>query len=306
MKKPLRMATRSSALALRQADIVREKLLLIDPALEIEYIQLTTKGDTLLETSLVEFGGKGLFIKELQEALLLGKADCAVHSLKDMLPNSTEGLEIIAICERAMPWDVLIARDPSSLNALPFGSVVGTSSLRRQCQLQYLRSDLQFKLLRGNVETRLKKLYSGEYDAIVLAYAGLQRLGFDLANVSILPRDQMLPAIGQGAIGVECREEDASLKALLKKLDHTPTRHCVTAERAMGAVLKGNCQIPIGGYAELSGDALTLYGMVGDPAGTVIYHASHTAPAHQATLLGETVAKLLLEQGADVILEAYR
>src|SRR3989344_1737213 len=278
----LRLGTRSSPLALWQAEHVRERLQRLHPGLKVELVTMTTEGDRLLDTSLAAVGGKGLFIKELEQGLLARRIDHAVHSMKDVTVSFPPGLHIAAICEREDPRDAFVSNQHASLSALPAGARVGTSSLRRQCQLRAAHPRLAITMLRGNVNTRLTKLDAGEFDAILLAVAGLKRLGFENRIRVALDPHELLPAVGQGAIGIECRVSDARTHELLAPLDHAATRICVEAERALNAHLEGGCQVPIGGYAVLEGATLHLRGLVGDPDGSRVIRAGIRRPATHA------------------------
>ncbi|GEA07318.1 porphobilinogen deaminase [Alteromonas sp. KUL42] len=300
----VRIATRKSALALWQAEYVKAKLLEHYPSMVVELVPMSTQGDKILDTPLAKIGGKGLFIKELEVAMLEGRADIAVHSMKDVPVEFPEGFGLHAICERENPYDAFVSNNFDSIDALPQGAVVGTSSLRRQCQIRKYRPDLMIKDLRGNVNTRLAKLDAGEYDAIILASAGLIRLEMASRIRMPLTADISLPAVGQGAVGIECRNDDEELIALLQALNHDDTNTRVTAERAMNERLEGGCQVPIGSFATLDGDSLTLTGMVGKPDGTELLFASATAPRESATSIGIEVAEALLAQGAGDILRA--
>ena len=300
----LRIATRKSALALWQAEYVKAKLLEHHPRLQVELVPMSTQGDKILDTPLAKIGGKGLFIKELEIAMLEGRADIAVHSMKDVPVAFPEGFGLHAICERENPFDAFVSNTYESLDALPQGAVVGTSSLRRQCQIRKHRPDLIIKDLRGNVNTRLAKLDANEYDAIILASAVLIRLGMESRIRMPLPESVSLPAVGQGAVGIECRNDDAELIELLSALNHSETHTRVTAERAMNERLEGGCQVPIGSFATLNDNALTLTGMVGKPDGSTLLFASATGPTENAQSIGVEVAEALLEQGAGDILKA--
>jgi hydroxymethylbilane synthase len=265
---------------------------------------MVSRGDKLLDAPLAKIGGKGLFVKELETALMENEADIAVHSMKDVPMEFPEGLGLYCICEREDPRDAFVSNHFDDLDALPPGSVVGTSSLRRQAQLLARRPDLKIQFLRGNVNTRLAKLDAGEYDAIILAAAGLIRLGFGERIRSSISVDESLPAGGQGAVGIECRTTDSELHALLECLNHAPTAIRVVAERALNKRLNGGCQVPIACYAVLEGDQLWLRGLVGQPDGTVLLRAEGRAPAADAEALGVQVAEALLDQGAEQILQA--
>ena len=299
---PIRIATRKSALALWQARHVAERLKAAHPGIEVELLPLSTKGDKILDSPLAKIGGKGLFVKELEIGILEGRADIAVHSMKDVPAAFPEGLQLHAILEREDPFDAFVSNTFESLDALPQGARLGTSSLRRQAQVQARRPDLRVLSLRGNVNTRLAKLDAGEYDAILLACAGLKRLGFQTRIRQSLTADLSLPATGQGAIGIECRGADPDIHALLAPLDDADTHGRVRAERAMNQRLNGGCQAPIAGYAELDGDALYLRGLVGETDGSRLITAEARAPRTRAEALGRQVAEDLLAQGADQIL----
>jgi len=265
---------------------------------------MVSRGDKLLDAPLAKIGGKGLFVKELETALLENEADIAVHSMKDVPMDFPEGLGLFCICEREDPRDAFVSNRFDSLDALPAGSIVGTSSLRRQAQLLARRPDLRIHFLRGNVNTRLAKLDAGEYDAIILAAAGLIRLGFEDRIRSSISVDDSLPAGGQGAVGIECRTADAEVHALLAPLHHRDTAVRVNAERALNKRLNGGCQVPIACYAVLEGDQLWLRGLVGQPDGGQLLRAESRAPADEAEQLGVRVAEDLLGQGAETILKA--
>ncbi|AZC40714.1 hydroxymethylbilane synthase [Pseudomonas chlororaphis] len=300
----IRIATRKSALALWQAEHVKARLEAAHPGLIVTLVPMVSRGDKLLDSPLSKIGGKGLFVKELETALLENEADIAVHSMKDVPMDFPEGLGLFCICEREDPRDAFVSNTYSGLDDLPAGSVVGTSSLRRQAQLLARRPDLQIRFLRGNVNTRLAKLDAGEYDAIILAAAGLIRLGFEDRISSSISVDDSLPAGGQGAVGIECRTADSEIHKLLAPLHHADTADRVTAERALNKHLNGGCQVPIACYAVLEGDQLWLRGLVGEPSGGVLLSAEARAPRSAATELGVRVAEALLAQGADDILRA--
>lgn len=303
-KQLIRIATRQSPLALWQAEHVRQLLCAQHPDLEVTLVPMVTKGDVILDTPLAKVGGKGLFVKELELALLEQRADIAVHSMKDVPVEFPDGLGLVCICERDDPHDALVSNHYDSLDALPQGAIVGTSSLRRQCQLRAARPDLHIKDLRGNVGTRLSKLDNGEYDAIILAAAGLRRLGLEARIRARLSVQQSLPAVGQGAIGIECRLDDVRVRALLAPLNHADTADRVVAERAMNNRLQGGCQVPIGSYAELTGDQLYLRALVGAPDGSRLLQAEIRGPRTEAEQLGSALAEQLLDAGAGSILSA--
>ena len=304
MSREIRIATRKSALALWQAEYVKTRLEASHPGLKVSLVPMVSRGDKLLDAPLAKIGGKGLFVKELETALMENEADIAVHSMKDVPMEFPEGLGLYCICEREDPRDAFVSNHFDDLDALPPGSVVGTSSLRRQAQLLARRPDLKIQFLRGNVNTRLAKLDAGEYDAIILAAAGLIRLGFGERIRSSIGVDESLPAGGQGAVGIECRTGDSELHALLECLNHAPTATRVVAERALNKRLNGGCQVPIACYAVLEGEQLWLRGLVGQPDGTVLLRAEGRAPAAEAEALGLQVAEELLAQGAEQILKA--
>lgn len=302
MKEIIRIATRQSPLALWQANFVKSELESHFPELQVELVTMVTKGDIILDTPLAKIGGKGLFVKELELALLEHRADIAVHSMKDVPMTFPSGLGLAVICEREDPRDAFVSNRYQSLSDLPSGSVVGTSSLRRQCQLMAAYPHLTIKSLRGNVGTRLGKLDNGEYDAIILASAGLIRLGLSERIAHFIDVDTSLPASGQGAVGIETRLNDERILKYVRVLEHLPTTYCVRAERAMNARLQGGCQVPIGGFATLNGGILSMNALVGSLDGSQIIRAKGTAPQEQAEHLGVEIAEYLLAQGADRIL----
>ncbi|MBL6745420.1 MAG: hydroxymethylbilane synthase [Pseudomonadales bacterium] len=302
----LRIATRESPLALWQANFVKDALNQHHPALFVELVPMTTRGDQILDSPLAKVGGKGLFVKELEKAMLDGRADIAVHSMKDVPMEFPEGLGLAVICEREDPADAFVSNDYRSLKELPQGARVGTSSFRRQCQLKEQRPDLEILDLRGNVGTRLGKLDSGGYDGIILAAAGLIRLGLAERIRERLAYELSLPAGGQGAVGIECRNDDLETLKLLDCLHDTQTAARVTAERAVNARLEGGCQVPIASFAELEGDSLNLRALVGAVDGSVIYRSERNGSQHDAERLGIEVAEDLLKQGAKAILDAIK
>ena len=300
----LRIATRKSPLALWQAEYVKERLLQLHPDLQISLVTFTTRGDKILDTPLAKVGGKGLFVKELEVAMLEGRADIAVHSMKDVPMEFPEGLGLSVICEREDPRDAFVSNRFSSLEDLPPGSHVGTSSLRRQTQLLERFPQHTVGSLRGNVQTRLGKLDAGEFDAIILATAGLVRLEMEDRIQQRIAPEVFLPAGGQGAVGIECRVDDEELQTLLQPLHHEPTAICVRAERAMNRRLEGGCQVPIGGYAIPASDGqLWLRGLVGSPDGTRVLRAEVTGSPEDPEAIGILLAETLLAQGAAEILD---
>ena len=303
LEKTLKIATRQSPLALWQANYVKDRLQQLYPDLTIELVPMVTKGDVILDSPLAKIGGKGLFVKELENALLNKKADIAVHSMKDVPMQFPEGLGLAVICQREDPRDAFVSHSYRTFAELPQGAVVGTSSLRRQCQLKALRPDLDIRSLRGNVGTRLSKLDNGDYDAIILASAGLIRLGLADRIASFIDVEQSLPAAGQGAVGIECRTDDVQVQALLAPLADAETTYCVRAERAMNNHLQGGCQVPIGGYAVLQQGQLYLRALVGDIDGSRIIRAEGKNAVENAEVLGVQIAEQLLAQGADKILQ---
>jgi hydroxymethylbilane synthase len=298
------IATRESPLALWQTNWVRAQLLAYHPHLSIKLLGLTTSADRVPYVSLAQIGGKGLFVKELEDALLDGRADIAVHSMKDVPLELPNGLCLPVICGRAEPRDVFISNQFSSFAELPQNALIGTSSLRRQSQLRAIRKDIQMGGLRGNVQTRLARLDSGEFAAIILAAAGLHRLNLENRISSYLSIEELLPAPGQAALGIECRHQDEKTRSLIMPLDHLQTHIAVTAERAMCKKLGGGCQVPIAAYAQINHDNLTLHGLVARVDGRQVLRAEQTASFDKAELLGTKVADDLLRQGAKAILDA--
>mgnify|MGYP001302296482 CR=1 FL=1 len=302
--KTLTIASRESALALWQSEHIKARLEELYPDLTVSINGIKTKGDKILDVPLAKIGGKGLFVKELETAMLEGKADIAVHSMKDVPMEFPEGLELAIICERENPFDAFVSNHVKSIDQLPEGAIVGTSSLRRHSQLVSHRPDLVIKSLRGNVNTRLAKLDAGEFDAIILAASGLMRLGFHDRIKSVLTAEQSLPAVGQGALGIECRSSDNEIKELLKPLSHQDSEFCVRAERAMNHYLHGGCQVPIAGYATLNNNTLSLSGLVASLDGKTVIKSNKQDSFENAEALGVAVAKELLEKGAGPLLEA--
>jgi len=302
------IGTRGSRLALWQAEWVKSELQRMNPGLEVELNKIKTTGDKILDVPLAKVGGKGLFVKEIEEALLNGSADLAVHSMKDVPTEFPDGLQLAVICEREDPRDAFISRihhskfEIPNFSALPHGASIGTSSLRRACQLLSTRPDLRIVQLRGNLDTRLRKLDAGEFDAIILAAAGVKRLGWEKRITEIIPAEVSLPAIGQGAIGIECRTGDEFIHKLIAPLNHPETFVCVGAERACLKRLEGGCQVPIAAHARLLNSTLTIDGLVGSVSGDRIIRAHAEGKADNADKLGVALAEDLLSKGADKIL----
>ncbi len=303
MPKTIRIATRKSPLALWQAEEVARQIKLHHPQQAVELVKMTTQGDVILDTPLAKIGGKGLFVKELETGMLNGDADIAVHSMKDVPMMLPEGLHLSVIMERENPTDAFVSNTVKTIDDLPLNARVGTCSLRRQTQLKERRPDIQILDLRGNVNTRLAKLDNGDYDAIILASAGLIRLGFEDRIEHNISTEKSLPAIGQGAVGIECREDDQEINELLAPLHHGDTAIRVNAERALNLRLNGGCQVPIGGFAELDGDQVRLRGLIGFPDGSKIFRSEKVALQKDAYELGVEVAEELLDQGGDKVLE---
>lgn len=306
MQNRLRIATRRSRLALWQAEHVAALLTRAHAGLQVELVPMVTEGDRILDRALAEVGGKGLFIKELEVAMYEGRADLAVHSMKDVPAEMPDGMTLATVLERADPRDAFVSNRFATLDDLPQRARVGTSSLRRQCQLRHARPDLEIIQLRGNVDTRLKKLDEDQYDAIILAAAGLKRLGLDARIASLVSPEASLPAVGQGVIGIECRARDAETLRLVGVLEHGPTRSCLDAERAFAARLEGSCQSPVGGFAELVDGQLRLRGLVGAPDGSQVYADEAQGNPADAASLGDRLAGRLLDAGAGPLLAALR
>ena len=302
--KKLVIASRESMLAMWQAEHIKGRLKALYPDCEVEILGMTTRGDQILDRTLSKIGGKGLFIKELEQALQDGRADLAVHSIKDVPMELPEGFALAAIGERASPFDAFVSNKYARLEEMPAGAIVGTSSLRREAQLRAKLPHLTIKPLRGNVQTRLSKLDNGDYDAVILAAAGLQRLGLDGRIREILSPADSLPAAGQGALGIEIAARRTDLADILRPLNHEETAACVTAERALARALGGSCQVPLAAYCVMEDGLLTLNGLVGHPDGSVIIEASAQAPAAYADALGRAVAKCLADDGAEELIAA--
>ena len=302
--KKLVIASRESMLAMWQAEHIKGRLKALYPDCEVEILGMTTRGDQILDRTLSKIGGKGLFIKELEQALQDGRADLAVHSIKDVPMELPEGFALAAIGERASPFDAFVSNQYARLEEMPEGAIVGTSSLRREAQLRAKFPHLTIKPLRGNVQTRLSKLDNGDYDAVILAAAGLQRLGLDGRIREILSPADSLPAAGQGALGIEIAACRTDLADILRPLNHEEIAACVTAERALARALGGSCQVPLAAYCVMEDGLLTLNGLVGHPDGSVIIEASAQAPAAYADALGRAVAKRLADDGAEELIAA--
>jgi hydroxymethylbilane synthase len=299
------IATRGSQLALWQAEHVKARLAPVIVGVRVEFNVIKTSGDQIQDVPLAKVGGKGLFVKEIEQALLDGAADLAVHSMKDVPADLAPGLRLAAVSTREVPWDALCARERVTLDTLPHGAVVGTSSMRRQCQLLAKRPDLQIKMLRGNVPTRIRKLDDGEFDAVVLAAAGLTRLGMADRITQMLPIDISIPAVAQGVLGIETRDGDAWVIEIVRAAVHDADEESkVVAERAFLARMGGSCQTPLAAHAVDHDDGLRIVGMCGSPDGKTILRAERTGPVEHAARLGEHLAEDLIAQGADQILAA--
>jgi hydroxymethylbilane synthase len=304
MNSSIRIATRESRLALWQAEHVASLLCRHHPGLTVELVPMTTRGDQVLDRTLAKIGGKGLFIKELESAMLEGRADIAVHSMKDVPANLPEAFEIAAVLEREDPRDALVSSQYFTLTEIPADGIIGTSSLRRQAQLRHLRPDLRVEPLRGNVETRLNKLDHGHFAAILLAAAGLKRLGLEHRIAGLLGPEVSLPAVGQGAVGVECVAGRDEIAALLASLEHAATRRCVEAERAFASGLGASCESPVAGFAEIEGDELVLRGLVATADGATVLRGEIRGAATDAPSLGAALSADLFERGAALLLQA--
>lgn len=303
MTKLLRIATRTSPLAMWQAEHVASRLQALYPDLQVEMVGMVTRGDKILDSPLSKIGGKGLFVKELEVGMLEGTADIAVHSMKDVPMEFPEGLHLPVVLQREDPRDAFVSNRYQTLDELPEGAIVGTSSLRRQTQIRAKYPHLQIRDLRGNVNTRLAKLDNGDYDAIILAAAGLIRLNFQARITAYLSTEQSLPAIGQGAIGIECRQYDARIENLLAPLSHEATQLCVRAERAMNQRLNGGCQIPVAGFAEIQGNELRMRGLIGYPDGSQVFYCEQMGDLNHPEALGIAIAEDLLTQGGAAVLQ---
>lgn len=300
----IRIATRNSPLALWQANYIAEQLRRIHPGLKTELVKMTTRGDKILDAPLAKIGGKGLFVKELEQGLLEGRADIAVHSMKDVPVDFPDGLELKVILAREDPCDALVSNHYRCLDDLPSDARIGTSSLRRQSQITQAIPGCQILPLRGNVNTRLAKLDTGQFDAIILAAAGLKRLAMADRIRQIIPTSISLPAVGQGALGIECRVGDDCIADVINVLHDNETQQCVIAERAMNERLEGGCQVPIAGFARFQDGGLFMQGLVGTPNGQQIIRAQRQGLVDQAKVIGYEIAEELLAKGARKILQA--
>ncbi|MGE5895014.1 MAG: hydroxymethylbilane synthase [bacterium] len=308
-KNKMVIGTRGSKLALWQAEWVKAELERMHPGLSVSLQKIKTTGDKILDVPLAKVGGKGLFVKEIEEAMLRGEVDIAVHSMKDVPTEFPKGLHLAVICEREIPLDAFIS--PSSgrgfkyttFQDLPKGAIVGTSSLRRSCQLLNIRPDLKIAQLRGNLETRFRKLNEGQFDAMILAAAGVKRLGWGDRITQVIPAEVSLPAIGQGAIGIECRIGDKTVNDMIAPLDHRETSICVRAERALLKKLEGGCQVPIAAHARLTADTIQIVGLVGEVDGSALIKSSISGPVNDFETLGIALAEDLLARGAKRILD---
>ncbi|MDA8164818.1 MAG: hydroxymethylbilane synthase [Desulfobacteraceae bacterium] len=306
MKKTIRIATRKSLLALTQSTWIKEQIEARNPGVSVELVKIVTKGDKITDVPLAKVGGKGLFVKEIEEAMLRGEADLAVHSMKDVPAELPDGLFLGVVPQRENPRDAFVCHTCSRVRELPQKARVGTSSLRRRAQLAHLRPDLEIVDLRGNVETRLRKLDEGEFDAVILATAGLNRLGLSARITSHLAPEEMLPAVAQGALGLELRRNDPEVYGLISFLHHEETAVAVEAERAFLKRLEGGCQVPLGAYAELRGGKLTVTGLIAAVDGSELLRRSFTGPPKEAASLGVQLAEALLAMGGQRILaEVY-
>lgn len=304
MKPHVVIGTRGSLLALRQANMIKEALEERWPGLRVTLEIIKTTGDKILDVPLAKVGGKGLFVKEIEEALMDGRVDLAVHSMKDVPAALPDPLTLAVVPPREDPRDVLIAHRASGLEDLPLGALIGTSSLRRAAQIRHLRPDLRVENLRGNLDTRLRKVREGLYDAVILAAAGLRRMGWQDAVTAVMDPQEFVPAIGQGALGIEIRKEDPEVRELVAPLHHEATWRAVTAERAFLHELQGGCQVPIAGHAEVSDGTVTLTGLVASLDGETVYRLTQSAPFGHEELLGRGLARQLLEAGARSILDS--
>ena len=303
IKRTIKIGTRGSMLALTQANWVKAKLRESDPDLDVEVVVIKTKGDIMQDVALVKIGGKGVFVKEIEDALLEGEIDLAVHSMKDVPAILPDGLEIAVTPEREDPRDVLIGRGPLKFERLPHGARIGTGSLRRQCQLYHLYKDIDILALRGNLDTRIRKIETENLHGIIVAAAGMRRMGWTSRISHFIPTELMIPAVGQGVLALEVRQDDAPLKSILSFLDHERTRQAVTAERAFLKRLGGGCQLPIGAYAEIKGNMIFINGLLGTTDGRTIVRNEFRGPVEAGEELGIALAEDLLARGGKSILD---
>lgn len=304
MRNHIKIGTRKSALALWQAEFIKNELQRLNPSITVELVHFNTKGDRILEKPLAEVGGKGLFTAELEAAMHAGDIDMAVHSLKDMPTELPQGLTLGAISKREVPYDALISPQYKTLDKLPKGARIGTSSLRRQAQLLHRRPDLKIEVIRGNVQTRLNKIETEGLDGVILAQAGLKRLGLDHQITQVFTADEMIPAVGQGALAIECRVDDVEMLDMLSLIDDEPTRLAVEGERSFLNQLNGNCQVPMGVHGTIEKGQLTLKALIASTDGKTVYEGELSGPATKSVMLGKNLAKALYEEGGKHIIEA--
>lgn len=304
MRNHIKIGTRKSALALWQAEFIKSELQRLNPRITVELVHFNTKGDRILEKPLAEVGGKGLFTAELEAAMHAGDIDIAVHSLKDMPTELPQGLTLGAISKREVPYDALISPQYKTLDKLPKGARIGTSSLRRQAQLLHRRPDLKIEVIRGNVQTRLNKIETEGLDGVILAQAGLKRLGLDHQITQVFTADEMIPAVGQGALAIECRADDVEMLDMLSLIDDEPTRLAVEGERSFLNQLNGNCQVPMGVHGTIEKGQLTLKALIASTDGKTVYEGELSGPATKSVMLGKNLAKALYEEGGKHIIEA--
>ena len=304
MRNHIKIGTRKSALALWQAEFIKNELQRLNPSITVELVHFNTKGDRILEKPLAEVGGKGLFTAELEAAMHAGDIDIAVHSLKDMPTELPQGLTLGAISKREVPYDALISPQYKTLDKLPKGARIGTSSLRRQAQLLHRRPDLKIEVIRGNVQTRLNKIETEGLDGVILAQAGLKRLGLDHQITQVFTADEMIPAVGQGALAIECRADDVEMLDMLSLIDDEPTRLAVEGERSFLNQLNGNCQVPMGVHGTIEKGQLTLKALIASTDGKTVYEGELSGPATKRVMLGKNLAKALYEEGGKHIIEA--
>lgn len=304
MRNHIKIGTRKSALALWQAEFIKSELQRLNSSITVELVHFNTKGDRILEKPLAEVGGKGLFTAELEAAMHAGDIDIAVHSLKDMPTELPQGLTLGAISKREVPYDALISPQYKTLDKLPKGARIGTSSLRRQAQLLHRRPDLKIEVIRGNVQTRLNKIETEGLDGVILAQAGLKRLGLDHQITQVFTADEIIPAVGQGALAIECRADDVEMLDMLSLIDDEPTRLAVEGERSFLNQLNGNCQVPMGVHGTIEKGQLTLKALIASTDGKTVYEGELSGPATKSVMLGKNLAKALYEEGGKHIIEA--